>query len=104
MTLERIRGPSVTAAQVSSQDVSIPKIKFRPAGPISPCWRNGALRITFRVGLRPPRIPSCARDSAPAGSVAGRSRLDRRRGLQPHDQGILPVVVVVAAAVPGGLE
>ena len=59
--MERIAPPSTTAAQVSSHEVSIARIKRSPSG----------------FG---------------------------RPGLEPHDQGVLAVVVVVAAAVPGGPE
>ena len=62
ITLERIAAPSTTAAQVSSQEVSIARI-------------NASLA----------------------------SRLGDAE-LEPHDQGVLAVVVVVAAAVAGGAE
>src|SRR5207248_1521402 len=69
MTLERIRPPSVRAAQVSSQDVSSAKIM------------RGAWSL---IG---------------SGTKAGCHRL-----LQPHDQGVLAVVVVVAAADARGAK
>src|SRR6478736_9934593 len=80
-----MRAPSSTAAQVSSQEVSRARINIDSAHVLCSC--SFALMITGNLAHSRPRPPR-------AGGLL----------IEPHDQGVLTVVLVVARTHPRRAE